>query len=45
MFQARARGSAPFFKRVVVLASPDGEAAIRAAIEEDVVTRARYKIA
>jgi hypothetical protein len=45
MFQARARGSAPFFKRVVVLASPDGEAAIRAAIDEDVVTKARYRMA
>jgi hypothetical protein len=44
MFQARARGDAPFFKRVVILASPQGEAAIRAALTDDVVTRARYRL-
>jgi hypothetical protein len=43
MFAARARGQAPFFKRVVVLASPEGEAAVRQALAEDVVTKARYK--
>jgi len=44
MFQARARGTAPFFKRVIVLASPEGEAAIRDAMDSDVVTRARFRL-
>jgi hypothetical protein len=44
MFRERATGNAPFFPRVVVLASPAGEQAIREALEQDVVTRARYKI-
>jgi len=43
IFIARARGQAPFFQRVVVLASPEGEATVRKALAEDVVTRARYK--
>lgn len=43
MFQARARGAAPFFKRVIVLASRDGEAAVLAALADDVVTRARFR--
>jgi hypothetical protein len=45
MFQARARGTAPFFTRVIVLASPEGEAAIRDALTADVVTQARYRLA
>jgi hypothetical protein len=45
MFQARARGAAPYFKRIVVLASPAGEAAIHAALDSDVVTAARYRVA
>jgi len=44
MFTARARGKAPFFDRVVVLASPPGEAAIRQALDEDVVVQARYRL-
>ncbi len=44
MFRARATGAAPFFRRVVVLASPAGEAAVRAALNEDVVTAARYRL-
>jgi hypothetical protein len=44
IFMARARGEAPFFGRVVVLASVDGETAIREALTGDVVTRARYRL-
>ncbi len=44
MFRARVTGNAPFFKRVVVLASPEGEAAVREAIADDVVTAARYRL-
>jgi hypothetical protein len=43
LFRARATGSAPFFKRVIVRASPAGEAAIRAAIAGDILTAARYR--
>jgi hypothetical protein len=43
MFRARATGAAPFFKRVIVRASPAGEAAIRAAIAADLLTAARYR--
>jgi hypothetical protein len=45
MFRERATGVAPFFSRVVVLASADGEAAVRDAVEKDVVTQARYRTA
>jgi hypothetical protein len=44
MFRERATGAAPFFSRVVVLASHEGEAAVREALENDVVTQARYRI-
>ncbi len=43
MFRARATGLAPLFSRVVVLAFPAGEAAVREALEADVVTRARFR--
>jgi hypothetical protein len=45
MFLARARGDIVFFARVVVLASPAGEAAVRAALAADVVAQARYRLA
>ena len=45
LFRARATGAAPFFKRVVVLASPAGEASVREAIAGDVMTAARYRLA
>jgi hypothetical protein len=45
MFLARARGASPFFNRVVILASPAGEAAILDALTEDVVIQARYRLA
>jgi len=44
MFRARATGVAPFFSRVAVLASPEGEAAVREALEADVVTKARFRL-
>jgi G3E family GTPase len=44
MFRARAMGGAPFFGRVVVLASPEGEAAVGEALEGDVVTKARFRV-
>jgi hypothetical protein len=44
MFHARAMGVAPFFSRVVVLASPAGEDAVRDALEADVVTKARFRL-
>jgi hypothetical protein len=44
IFRERATGAAPFFKRVVVLASPAGEDAVREALNKDVVTAARYRI-
>lgn len=45
MFRERATGTAPFFKRMRVLASPAGEAAVREALEHDAVTTARYVLA
>jgi hypothetical protein len=45
LFRARAMGQAPFFTRVVVLASPAGQAALRAALEGDALARARYRAA
>ncbi|MDE8350251.1 MAG: hypothetical protein POG74_12375 [Acidocella sp.] len=44
MFRARATGAAPFFKRLVVLATPAGEAAVRAAVAGDVLAGARFLI-
>jgi hypothetical protein len=45
LFRERATGAAPLFSRVVVLAAPDGEAAIRRAIRDDVIAAARYRLA
>jgi hypothetical protein len=44
LFRARATGAAPFFGRVVVVATPAGEAAVRAAVAEDVVAAARFVV-
>jgi hypothetical protein len=44
MFQARARATAPYFKRVIILASPEGETAILTALDSDLVTRARFRL-
>ncbi len=42
MFRDRATGTSPFFKQVRVLASPAGQAAVREALVNDVVTAARF---
>jgi hypothetical protein len=45
LFLARARGELPWFRCVVaVTQSTGGAAAVRAALEEDVVTRARFRV-
>jgi hypothetical protein len=44
MYVERARGEAPFFGRVVVVASESGEKAVQEALEGDVVVRARYLV-
>jgi hypothetical protein len=44
LFQSRARATAPFFTRVTALASPAGQAAIRAAVATDVVASARFRV-
>jgi hypothetical protein len=44
LFLARARGELPWFRSMVaVTQSAAGAAAVRAAMEEDVVTRARFR--
>jgi hypothetical protein len=44
LFQARVRGSVPWFERVVVLAGTKaGQAEIAAALAEDAVTAARFR--
>ena len=45
LFRARATGVAPLFKRLVVLASAEGEAAVEAELAEDVVSAARFRLA
>jgi hypothetical protein len=45
MFRARATNAAPFFTRVIVIASSAGQDAIRAALSNDVLTSARYRLA
>ncbi len=45
LFLARARGEAPLFDTVVaVTRTPAGEAAVRAALADDLVTRARFRL-
>ncbi len=44
LFRARATGAAPYFSRVVVLASLAGQAALRAALDGDALARARYRV-
>ncbi len=44
LFRARATGTAPFFTRVTVTASPAGQAAIRAAVQDDVLAAARFAV-
>jgi G3E family GTPase len=45
LFRARATGAAPFFKRVVVFATPKGEAAVREALVGDVMAATRFQLA
>ncbi len=44
LWRARATGTAPFFSRVVLLASPAGEDAVRAAMAGDALAQARYEL-
>ncbi len=43
-FRARATGEAPFFRRLVVLASPQAEAEIIEALSNDALCQARYRL-
>lgn len=45
LFQARVRGRLPWFDRVVVLATPAGQAAVAAALTDDALTKARFRLA
>ncbi|EKN00253.1 MULTISPECIES: hypothetical protein [unclassified Acidocella] len=44
LYRDRAMGAAPYFERVVILASLQGEADIKAALEQDAVTKARFRL-
>jgi hypothetical protein len=45
LFLARARGEVAWFRSVAVLATPAGEAAVRAALAEDQVSAGRFRLA
>ena len=45
LFLARARGEVAWFRSVAVLAKAGGEAAVRAAVAEDRVAAARFRLA
>jgi hypothetical protein len=45
LFRARATGAAPYFRAVLINASPAGETAIRAALCEDPYAAARFRLA
>jgi hypothetical protein len=45
LFVARARGEVAWFRSVAVVASPSGEAAVRAALAEDQVCAGRFRLA
>jgi hypothetical protein len=45
LFLARAKGEAPFFRRVVAVAGAAGQAAIRQALEADPVVSFRFRLA
>ena len=42
-FRARATGAAPYFSRLLVLATPAGRMSIEAALDQDVLCRARFR--
>lgn len=43
-FRARATGAAPYFTRVLVLASPEGRMDVLAAMAQDLLCRARFRL-
>ncbi len=43
LFQARVRGTVPWFRRVLAF-TPGAEAAVRAAVEQDTLARARFRL-
>ena len=43
-FRARVTGESPFFKRLIVLATPAGRLAIEAALAQDALCRARFRL-
>jgi len=45
LFQARARGTRPWFDRVLVLPEGGAEAEIRAALRDDSIASARFRLA
>jgi len=45
VFRARATGAAPYFSRLLVLASPAGRLDIEAAMAQDALCRARFRLA
>jgi len=45
LFLARARGEVAWFRAVAVLATPAGEAAVRAALATDQLAAARFRLA
>ena len=44
LYRDRAMGAAPYFSRVLVLASLLGEADVKAALDQDAVTKARFRL-
>jgi hypothetical protein len=45
VFRARATGAAPYFSRLLVLASPAGRLDISSALAQDALCRARFRLA
>ncbi len=45
LYRDRAMGAAPYFNRVIVLASLPGAADVKAALDQDAVTKARFRLA
>ncbi len=43
LFLARARGEAPMFREIVAVASPAGQAAVRAAVKQDPLASAWFR--
>ena len=45
LFLARAKGETPFFRRVLAVAGPNGEAAVRAALQADAMVAGCFRLA